>query len=366
MHILQILSGTGRNGAVQHALQLCQQLTLRGHRVTLVARPQSRVAARLEQTPLAGVEVVLSTQHRWPLDQLRRIGRLVREQAVDIVHTHCSRAHFFGVLLRLISGAPTVATAHNWRLQLHWMFNDRVIAVSEATARAQRRFNRVPARRLRVIPNFVDPARFRDNRPARRAIRREFGIDGRAVLLGNVSDLNPVKGLPYLLEAMSAILARQPHVRLLVVGANDEPFGQRMQRLARERDLDGRVLWAGHRRDVPDLLAAMDVLVHPSDEDQMPLAVLEGMAAGLPTVTTAVGGLGECVQHETTGLLVPRQSPRALEAAILRLVADESLRSRMGAAGRARIEAEFSPAAVVERVEAVYTELLAARPRRAA
>ena len=117
----------------------------------------SRELEIAEQARGGPVEVVLSDLRRWPPGENRRIAELVRRRRVDVIHTHMSRAHFFGVLLRWWSGVPCVATAHSRHFQLFCRFNDRVIAVSEPTRRYHQRWNRVSPNRMLTIPNFIEP-----------------------------------------------------------------------------------------------------------------------------------------------------------------------------------------------------------------
>ena len=156
MNIMEIISGTRVNGAILHCLLLSRELARRGNTVTLVCLPGAWIG---EQAAGEGIEVVHSDLHRWPMDELRRIGRVVRQRKIDVIHTHISRANFFGILLRWFGGVPSVATAHSRHIQLHWMFNDRVIAVSEATRRYQRWHNFVRAGRIETIYNFIDHGR---------------------------------------------------------------------------------------------------------------------------------------------------------------------------------------------------------------
>ena len=132
---------------------LSRELARRGNRVTLVCLPGAWIG---DQAAGDGIEVVRSDLHRWPTDELRRIAAVVRQRQIDVIHTHTSRSNFFGILLRWFSGVPSVATAHSRHIQLHWMFNDRVIAVSEATRRYQRMYNFVRASRIETIHNFID------------------------------------------------------------------------------------------------------------------------------------------------------------------------------------------------------------------
>ena len=344
MRILEVVSGTGVNGAVVHALLLVEVLRARGHDVTVACRPGSVTEARL---PAVGT--VLSDLHRWPPDELRRMAAVVRERRIDVIHTHLSRAHFFGVLLRRLAGVPVVATAHSARLQPHWWWNDHVIAVSEATARFQRRVNLVPRGRLSVVHNFV-PLPGPIAADARPRLRASLGVAPDELLLGRVGSLFREKGVVHLVRALSKI----PKAKLLLVGDGEAEVALRAE--AANRGVTERVIFAGPRSDVSEILAALDVFVLPSLVEAFPMAILEAMAAGLPVVATRVGGVSECVADGETGLLVPPGDPEALAHAIASL--DPGRRRTFGDAGRRRVREHFTAERLVPRIEAIFESLL--------
>jgi len=129
LKILQLISGTGVNGAVTYCKFLSEQLEQFGHQVTVLCRPGGWLQQQLPPT----IEVVESDFSRRPLE-LRRMAKWIRKQRFDVMHSHMSSAHFFGGLMRLMTGTPVIATAHQCSLQLHWRLNDHVIANSDATA----------------------------------------------------------------------------------------------------------------------------------------------------------------------------------------------------------------------------------------
>jgi glycosyltransferase involved in cell wall biosynthesis len=342
---------------------LTRELVRRGHRLTVVCRPTSLIG---QQLAAEDVQVVLSDLHRWPPDQLRRVAAVCREQRIDVIHTHMSRAHLFGVLLRLISGVPSVATAHARHFQPHWMFNDRVIANSEATRRYHRRYNLVPEKRIRTIHCFVDYDRFaRVQESARQEIRSEFNLQPDDLLIGQIGHVCPRKGQIHLVRAMQAVLARCPRAHLLLVGAKCNAkhtrYVDKVMQETKRLAVDHRVIWAGFRSDVPKILTALDVFVLASLEEAQGVAPLEAMVRELPVVATAVGGLPEVVRPDKTGLLVPPADPDALAAAILRLLDDPQLRCRFGRLGHQMVQREFSPMSQVPQIEAVLCAAAAQR-----
>ena len=360
MNIVQIVSGPTVNGAILHSLLLTRELARRGHQLTMVCRPGAWIGRQLADDP---VEVVHSDLHRWPPDELQRIAELIRRRQVDAIHTHQSRAHSFGVLLRWLTGVPCVATAQSRHVQLHWMFNDRVVAVSEATRRYHRTFNLVRASRIETVPNFIDHRRFVEVSPGtRERIRRSFGMDDDSPVLGVVGTVIPRKGLRHLVRAMPAVLAAEPRTRLLVVGpVFDKPYAVETKADAERLGVARCMIWAGPRDDVHEVLSAVDLFVLPSLEESLPLAILEAMAAGLPVVSTTVGGIPECVDDGVTGTLVPPADGRALAEAIVPLVTSPESRRQMGEAGRRLMLGQFSPKAVTPQIESIFSRVTARR-----
>ena len=353
MRIVEIVSGVGVNGATVHAALLVREFVRRGHDVTVISRPGAWIADRSAE---AGARVVPSDLHRLPPDELRRVAGLCRRERVDVLHTHMSRAHFFGVLLRRLAGVPCVATAHNARVQLHWRANDAVIAVSEATARFQHRWNLVPAARLHVVHGFVEPSPSLPAAAGRAAVRAELDLGPTDPVVGTAARLVPVKGVSDLVRAVALLRRRLPAL-LVVAGSGAEAHEASLR--AEALRLGVPVRWLGFRADVARLLPAFDVFATASRLEAFPMAVLEAMASGLPVVATRVGGLVEAVEDGVTGLLVSRGDPPALAAALGRVLGDGSLARSMATAGRSRVLERFSVESQVPRIEEILARAAA-------
>jgi glycosyltransferase involved in cell wall biosynthesis len=349
---MQIVSGTAVNGAVVNCLEISKALRDRGHDVSLVCRPNSWVSRQLRLE--AGIVVIECDLKRRP-DRLRAIAGIVHRREIDVVHTHMSSANFFGILLRRLYGVPCcVATAHNRNIQLHWMFNDRVIAVSEATRKYHRAYNFVRGDRIDVVHNFVDATRYAEITPAMAdQLRDELRISRDARLLGVVGDIVPRKGQLHLVRAMPQILNAFPNAHLICVGhwkdGEQAKFCSEAQRLG----VASHITWSEARDDIARVLAMFDLFVLPSLEENLPLTILEAMASGLPIVASRVGGIPECVANEQTGLLVPAADHAALASAIVRLLRDPLLARSMGQLGRTRAIESFSLSSQIIKLEAV-------------
>ena len=166
---------------------LSEQMHRLGHQVTVLCRPDSWIRQNLPSS----IEIVESDLSRRPVE-LRRVSKWIREQKFDVIHTHMSSAHFFGVLMRLMTHTPVVATAHQCSLQLHWWMNHHVIANSKSTADFQQRINRVPASKLSTIHCFTDLDRFLNTTPeATKVVQNEMRIKEDDFVVGVVGDVIP-------------------------------------------------------------------------------------------------------------------------------------------------------------------------------
>jgi glycosyltransferase involved in cell wall biosynthesis len=356
MRIAQFVSARVMNGAARHCLTLSEALARRGHQILLVHRPD--LGARPEHPAVACIE---SGFGRAPAE-LGRIGQRLAAFDADVVHTHMSSAHSYGALLRLWLGVPTVATAHARHFQLHWLCNDWVIAPSRSTAAFHRRVNLLLHARLEVIPNFVDCAAITPATARRRAAARQrLGLNDEALVIGSVADITANKRPSHIVAAARSLLEARSDAVLLFAGA--ELDAEEARRVREEAGaFTDRVRLLGRRADVAELLAAFDIFALASRSEEAPMCILEAMAAGLPVVSTDVGGIGELVRPDETGFLVAADDVEAFGERLQRLAGDPALRAGLGEAGRRRVRETFAEGPIVARVEDVLAAAAARRP----
>jgi glycosyltransferase involved in cell wall biosynthesis len=202
----------------------------------------------------------------------------------------------------------------------------------------------------------VDPSRYAV--PAEPGLRASLGIPAEAKTIGVVARLIAYKGHRFFLQACQEIKRRHPRATFLLIG--DGPEAGSLAALSRQLGLQEAVRFLGTRSDIPQLLSLLDVVALPSLEEGFPNVVLEAMAAGKPVVATRVGGTPEAVIHRETGLLVPPKDPRALADAILEVLDDPQRANAMGQAGCERVRKAFDLSRMVQEIEALYEELIAA------
>jgi glycosyltransferase involved in cell wall biosynthesis len=318
----------------------------------------------------AGVRVIaLNRRTRADLGAWAPLVSLLQREPVDILHAHKHGANVWGAVLGRLMRVPVVIAhehAWSWEGQRFRRLLDRelvargadvVLAVSRNARRRMIQEEGLDPRVVRLLPNGI-PALAA---PSGRDVRGELGIEPDAPVIGTVSVLRTEKALEVLIGAAARLAPVFPALRVLIAGRGDEKA--RLRALVGELGMEKTVLLLGPRRDVPDLLAALDVAVCCSDFEGSPLSVMEYMAAGLPVVATRVGGIPELIEDGVHGLLVEPRNVDLLAHALERLIRDSALRHELGTQGRERQRREFDIDATVSRVEALYEELFRASLR---
>lgn len=363
MRILLAINNLARGGAERQLVELANGLD--------PTRFAPSVACVVEGGPLA--QELAARQIPLSIFDARGLGGLLsfvqhtRRLAPDIVHSFLFGSNIIGSFAATIAGVPIVITSrrslgffkdgrpHYDLLQrVANRFTDVVVANAEAVRIDTIGREGLDPRRVRVIRNGVDLARFSgaaDTSATRAALRGGVGGDGPLVVV--VANLIPYKGLEYFIEAWREVLRRMPDACAVVVG--EGPARGELEE--RSADVARKLRFVGSRDDVPAILAASDLVVQSSLYEGFPNAVLEAMAAGRPIVATDVGGTVEAVVQERTGLLVPPRDSAALAGAMLHLLTDRAVAQRFGQAGRERVEAEFSVPQMVAKYEDLYTSL---------
>ncbi|MCS6854966.1 MAG: glycosyltransferase family 4 protein [Elioraea sp.] len=218
-----------------------------------------------------------------------------------------------------------------------------VVLPSRTLERIAREVWRLPAARVLYLPNGIDLARFVPRGPS--PLPAE-------TVIGTVAVLRAEKNLARLLRAVARARARRP-VRLEIVG--DGPERPHLERLARELSIAEAVTFHGRQADPAPFYRRFDLVALSSDTEQMPMCVLEAMACGIPVVSTDVGDVRSMVASENMPLIVPKDE-EALAEAIFRVLDDDTLRRRVGAANRAKAEAEFDERVMIERYRQVFAD----------
>lgn len=353
LSILQVCSASQAvYGAVQSLMTLARTQREAGHRVEFLTFLGKRFGSQVRDEGFAVHEVKVGAK----IDPraILRMRRVIRGGGFDLVHTHLSTSSVNGCLAARLARVPAIATVHGMSGRLSFFAANHLIAVSEEVKRHLSNQG-VRLEKISVVHNGLSP----DFQLAdRQAARRRLGFGEADLVLGTVSRVTALKGVEDALRAVDGLREEFPSVRYLVVGDGDGL--ESCRKLASERGIQDRVVFAGYQQDVGAFLPAMDVFVFPTLKEAMGIALVEAMAAGLPCVATDVGGIPEVVTPET-GRLVPSRDPSAIQRETAALLRDADLRARMSAAALERCRVSFSAAAMERDTDWVYREVLGGR-----
>jgi glycosyltransferase involved in cell wall biosynthesis len=352
---------TGRNfyGGAQQVIWLIRGLADRGVDSLLVCPPGSAIdgVARAADMKVSNIACSGDADFAFPF----RLRRFLRIERPDIVHCHSRRgADFPGGWGALAAQIPAVVSRRvdspesPTAARIRYRPFRKIIAISENIATVLGT-SWVRPERLTVIRSAVDANAVVQN--ADRAIlEREFGMSKDSYAIAVVAQLIKRKGHRFLLDVLPGLLAEHPSIKVVFFGAGNAEA--QLRALAKKLGCSGAVHFAGFRHDLDDYLSAFDLLVHPAEKEGLGVAMLKASAAGLPVIAFDIAGSREAVQHLKTGILVPPGDVTALQAAIGTLYDEPDIRAELGAAGRKRMEEDFSVSTMVERYIAVYNEVL--------
>ncbi|MCP4645920.1 MAG: glycosyltransferase [bacterium] len=359
MNLLHIDEQLGWRGGEQQASYLMRGLAARGHTIVIAGRGNGEFLHRDHGFEPAA-RIAVPCHGEIDLYTAWRLARVIRAHNIHIVHAHSSHAHTYAcaaralarhghaVVSRRVDFVPRNNTFSRWKYQ----WPDHVVAISDRIADVMRAFG-VPGDKLTTVHSCIDPGRF-DVAPLSRT---DLGVPEDVPLLGNVAALVGHKDHTTLLEAMPRVLDAVPNLHLVIAG--EGKLRPQLEEQIARLGIQDSVHLLGYRKDVPNLLHALDVFVMSSKEEGLGTSVLDAMACELPVAATAGGGIPEMVRHEQTGLLVPTQEPPALADAIIRLFREPDFAARLAAAGKALVHERFTVDTMVEGNLRVYERLLA-------
>ncbi len=354
--------GGGENWMLSAALGLAA----RGHDVALATRRGSELQRRAAAAGLAvdGLEFHgdLDPAASWWFSRACRRGRR------DVLCVNMDKVLRVAGPAARLAGVPAVVPRRGSEMPLgrkvshRWAYLDvatGVIANSEATRRTLLASAPwLPPARVRVIYNGLNLGAC--DRPARRAaVRAALGAGDGAPVLGLVGELTARKNQALLVRELPALRARFPGLQAWLVG--EGPEREPLARLAADLGVADAVRLLGFRDDVPDLLAGIDLLVHPARVEGFGYVLVEAMAAGKPVVAAAASSIPEIVVEGVTGHLVPPDDGAALRDAVARVLADPARARALGEAGRARARERFSIPRMLDELETYFAELVARR-----
>lgn len=347
-------------GGQEHRIVLeCREMMRRGHEAAIVCRPE---AALLDKARDAGIPSV-AVPIRSSADPAAVVSmvRIFRKRRATVVNTHSGRDSWVGSIAAKLAAVPLLVRTrhisvpirrHTFNLVYRWpdgyittagMIRDHLIEKG------------IPADRVVSIPTGVDPDRFLAGTDGTR-IREEFAVPSGTFLVSMIGVLRSWKRHEVFLESVLLLQGRGVPVHGLIVG--EGPRRGKIEELIARGGAVNRITVTGYREDVPDILAASDVVLLTSDRfEGVPQVILQALAMGRPVIASPVGGVPEVVLHGKTGFLCPPGDASVYASAMARLAEDPDLRERMGKAGRELVLSGHTAAIMCDRTESFYTRL---------
>jgi glycosyltransferase involved in cell wall biosynthesis len=372
VRVLQLISSGGYYGAENMLLNLCASQENAGCRNSLllfynVHAPNVEFYERARRRGISVRMVHCKGRADWRA--VRQIREYIREDAVDVVHTHGYKADLYGYMAAR-GRKPVVATCHNWvggttalgiYNRLDRMVLKRFNAIAAVSDAVRDRLVQcgVPAGKIHTIANGIDVKAFASSGPELRALPGQ--------VIGMVARLDMQKGFEYLLQAVRRLAGQFPGVKVVITG--EGPDRGAIEQMIGHYGLANRVTLAGQQSDMAAAYAAMDIFVLPSLNEGLPMTILEAMAASRPVVATRVGAIPDVVREGQTGLLVNPRDTAGLQDALAQLLAAPELGCRLAAQAHEWVHRHYTAEAMAMQYRQMYdmalglkTALLPAQP----
>ena len=364
--VCQLLHGMQVGGAEVLATRLARQLC---HRYKFLFACLDELGTLGEELRRDGFRVEVlqrcpGLDWRCPV----KLANLLRQERVDLVHAHQYTPFFYGMAARLLCPRPAVMfTEHGrhfpdyprqkriWANRLLLTKRDRVVGVGDAVRQALIDNEGISPQRVDVIYNGVDLHRFSGSSTTRADVRRELGVCDTDTVILQVARLDYLKDHATAIRTFSRVLSQRKNTWLVLVG--EGPELAKIRALVEQSNLTQRVLFLGLRSDVDRLVSAADVFLLTSISEGIPVTLIEAMAAGVPIVSTNVGGVSEVVESGATGFLAQAGDDDALATHVMHLVTDGDLRRQMGMRGHERAWEMFSESQMHSGYLRLYEEM---------
>jgi len=371
MRVLQLISSEGLFGAERVVLELSKSLQKTRNCHPIVGIIKNEYNPHVETADEARANnidtVVFSCKSQFDLSVIASIRAFIRDKNVDVVHCHGYKSNFYG-LFASKNNIATITTNHNW-LKSHWKLKiycfldslwiryfGRIVAVSDGVKADMLKY-RVPEAKIRVIDNGIDLDRF-DREISTENLGKEFGLNGDSKVIGTIGNLGHEKAHSNLLKAARGVIETDKSIKVLIVG--DGQLREYLMEEAVSLGIENNIIFAGYRKDIPELLSLMDIFVLPSIKEGLPMVLLEAMAAKKPVIATSVGAIPR-VLSGGVGILIEPGDVSGLKEAISNLIEDREESQKLAAKGYVRVKDVYSSENMSKRYLDLYNELISGR-----
>lgn len=356
LKIFHLDSEKNWRGGEQQIIYLAEELEKAGHKNFIIAPPRTKLE---EKTQSLGIKFFpLAISGEWDLRAAWRLRKLISSESPDILHCHSAHAHSISLLACLGRNYPQIIVSRRVDFPIHFKGKytykvSKIIAVSEGIKKVLIAGG-IKEENLAVVRDGIDVDYFH-RQPSEQSLYKKFNLNPSKPIVGIIAALAPHKDYPNFLQAAYLVHQKLPEAQFLIVGEGDEE--KKIKELAKRLGVEGIVIFAGFRSDIPAVLSLLDIFVLASYLEGMGQALVEAMAIGLPIVATNVGGIPDVVVDGVSGFLVPPRQPEKLAEKIVELLQDKGKRKSFAEAGMKRA-AEFNKQKMATETEKIYKQVL--------
>lgn len=366
--LLYIIEGGHFGGAEQTLLTVISTIDKTQYKISVcLLKPSDVLENELRELDIP--VFVLDMAVKWDIFSIFKLMRFMRREKINIVHTSLYASNTFGRIAAILARIPIIiAWEHGEVLRQNQFrhykidkilanFTDAIVACSKICKEALIINEHIPSGKIRVIYNCVDLDKFNITSDIA-VIKKQLGVSPDDILIGTVATLsNEKKGQAYSIKAMPEIIKIYPNIKLLLVGSDGSSKLDLMQ-LADRLNIKDKIIFTGFRRDIPQIMKAIDIYVCTSNSEALGISIIEAMAYKKPVVATRVGGITEVVIDNQTGYLVAPKDINSIAQGVISLLANREKMRQMGEAGFERVKTHFSLEIIKKEMESLYKELL--------
>lgn len=368
--ILMLIDDASMGGGQQHLLWLAQKIDKSKFEIEVACEENGYLVDELRKNNIKVHRLDISNS--LSVKSLISTYRLLKKVSADILHTHGGTAGFYGRLASIISYKGVVVHTYHGIHYLNFDKNllgriyklidkfllritDCTICVAQKDFEIGLKAGIVKKENSIVIHNGVDVEKFsltNKNSDFKINLKKE----NESIIIGSVGRLHHQKGYEYLISGSKAVLEKFPNVKFVLIG--DGELRNSLESLAKNKGVYNSYSFVGNRKEIPELLAQMDIFVLPSLWEGLPLVILEAMAAKKPIVATDVNGIVEIIESGKEGLLVPPKNSTALSSALIRLLEDNELCKVLASNAYEKVAHDFNISKMINKTENLYQKLL--------
>lgn len=368
--ILLMIDDASLGGGQMHVLLLAKYLSQSKFEVSIATEPQGWLVDSANALKIPLYPINISNKITW--QAFKEVQQLLKTKKFDIIHTHGGTAGFWGRLLSKIfsKSSKIIHTYHG----LHYLNNTslkskifqiidqillsithQTICVCHADYTSGLKAKVVSSNSSTIIYNGIEIDKFTEVLDKEKS-QKIFNIDNEKFIFGNVARLHQQKGHQILLQAFAKIVKYNNNAHLLIIG--DGELKDELTSLTENLGISHKVNFMGKRSDICEFLAAIDVFVLPSLWEGQPIALLEALAMGKPSITTAVNGIPEIINHQVNGYLVNPNDVDNLYQGMMLVMSDQKLCEQLSNNGKITISDKFSAQNMGDKIGEIYAKLL--------